>query len=327
MDRCSAATQLAVQCPGLRRTAHHDGQLRREAAVHATSFKVGGQIRGNSEQNGTVGSFGESPAGIAGVLEFQVNVTVGRVRVDVSAAFVDFNITVDSMELANGLGTGHAEGSIDGVDVVELNATRYVNYVVHGNLDAFFLRIAGGHGNRIGARINVDGDAFESGFLVGGCFDDVDLDFVLVPAFDANGAVHIAKFERAVRAERESPRDFAGDAGTHRSREQADDPESQGRATRKHTSSFAAKDSKQFPVATNQLRPAGERNAPPQWGLKLKLTVEMTSTFFPSICSGVARHCCTAAVAASTRAGSPSKTLSTVKVPSAFNRTCKRTLP
>jgi hypothetical protein len=49
----------------------------------------------------------------------------------------------------------------------------------------------------------------------------VNLNFVFVPAFDADGAVHIVKFERTVGAEWESPRDFAGDPGIRWSSEQA----------------------------------------------------------------------------------------------------------
>src|ERR1700758_1177667 len=60
----------------------------------------------------------------------------------------------------------------------------------------------------------------------------------------------------------------------------------------------------------------GTQRRATQRSLKLKLTVEITSPFFPSIGPGVARHCRTAVVAASASAGSPSKTFSTDKVPS-----------
>src|SRR5208282_3293191 len=105
--------------------------------------------------------------------------------------FKDLNVAIDGVQISDGIEILHAQGAIHGIDVLDQSAARDVNGIFHGHFHTLFLRVAGGNGEGVGARFDVNGNEIEIGFLAGRGFYRADFDFVFVPTLDAHSAVDV----------------------------------------------------------------------------------------------------------------------------------------
>ena len=93
--------EFSMHDPLLRRAIHDERQFGGEAAVHAARFEISRQVSRDREQHGAIGCFRERAVRIRGMLEFQIDIPVRGMGVNITAALEDLNIAVDRMQVAD----------------------------------------------------------------------------------------------------------------------------------------------------------------------------------------------------------------------------------